>query len=141
MNNPIIPKTSIEEIEAKMLVGNIEHVDCPVKHNFSDGVYVREIFMPGGSLIVGHEHTTKHLNIVSEGLCILLDTETGETTNIIAPCTFESDAGVRKVLYVIDDCVWSTVHVTEETDIDVLESTLIIQSEIHKQLSKKLIGG
>ena len=105
----------------------LPQVDMPVKHSFSDSVYVREIFMPKNSIIVGKKHKTKHLNIVQQGECMVyMD---GKLVHIKAPYTFESDAGVQKILRIIEDTVWSTVHVTEEKDIDVLED-LLIEKEI-----------
>ena len=134
---------TVEDLEGAMLVMPLEEqVICPLKHHFSPGVYVREITMPAGSVILGHEHTTTHLNIISKGSCILVDVDTQEQTELIAPCTFESGSGVRKLLYIIEECVWSTVHVTEETDILKLEQTLVKKSTIHKQLkpNEKYIG-
>ena len=116
----------LELIEEQML--DMVQPDCPVVHNFSDGVYVREITMPTDSIILGHKHKTRHLNIISKGSCRLVDVETGEVTLLTAPCTFESLPGVRKLLYIIDECVWSTVHVTDETDLTKIEEEVIDKS-------------
>jgi hypothetical protein len=99
--------------------------------------------MPANTYILGHEHTTTHLNIISKGSCVLADMETGEMTDIIAPYTFESKAGVQKLLYIVEECVWSTVHVTNETNITKLEEILIKPSKLCKQLrtKDKYIGG
>ena len=124
----------IEQLEGNILLSNMEQPECPVAHNFSDGVYIREITMPTDSLIVGHEHKTRHLNIISKGRCRLLDMDTGDITEIQAPYTFESEAGIRKVLYIEEECVWSTVHVTNTTDLDELEAELITKSYTHIKL-------
>lgn len=125
----------LEVLEEKMLVDtSLSKPICPLKHTFSDGVYIREITMPTGAVILGHKHNTRHMNIISKGACILVDIETGELTDIIAPYTFESDVGVRKLLYIIEECVWTTIHATDETDIDILESTLVTPSDTHKEL-------
>jgi len=121
-----LTKLNIEEVEGRLL--QEKQVDCPVVHHFSPNVYVREITMPTDSIIVGHKHKTTHLNMISKGSCILVDIDTEERTLIEAPCTFESKAGVRKVLYIIEECVWSTVHVTEETDINKIEEEVIDKS-------------
>ena len=116
---------------------------CPLKHSFSDGVYVREVTMPADSLLVGKTHRTKHLNMISKGSCILLDRETGKRTLIQAPYTFESEAGVSKVVYIIEECVWSTIHVTDETDLDKLEELLIqkeVEHGIHHGRNGSIIG-
>lgn len=52
----------------------------------------------------------------------------GTVSSIEAPCIFESDAEVRKVLYIEEDMLWTTVHVTEETDLNKLEELLIEKS-------------
>lgn len=116
----------------------------PLTHRFSNGVYSREIFMPKGQIIVGHVHNTRHLNIVLSGKARVWD---GKSVRVItAPFTFESEAGVRKVLYIEEDMLWQTIHVTEETDVLVLEDTLIDKSlskDIDKILeiaTNKLIG-
>lgn len=124
----------IEQLENSILLAEVEQPNCPITHNFSQGVYVREITMPADSLIVGHEHKTKHLNIISKGHCRLLDIDTGEIIEIQAPYIFESEAGVRKVLYIEEECVWSTVHVTNTTDLDELEAELITKSDTHIKL-------
>ena len=119
----------IEEVEGKLLVH--EQVECPVVHHFSPGVYVREITMPKDSIILGHRHKTKHLNIISKGKCKLSDIDTKEVTIIEAPCTFESLPGVRKLLYIIEECVWSTVHVTDKTDLQEIEEEVIEKSNTY----------
>jgi len=139
-------------IEECMLNYNLENnfpdIDLQVEHNFSDGIYMRTITMPTGSLIIGHRHKTSHLNTITKGSCISFDVETGTTTEIVAPCTFESKPGVKKIVYVVEECVWSNIHNTDEKDIDILEATLVEQSEFHKlfmenrkQLENKNKGG
>ena len=136
MHSPVI---SIEDVEAKML--QEEQPVCPVTNYFSDGVYLREITMPAGAVILGHRHTTRHMNIISKGSCNLKDLDTGEIVTLTAPYTFESLPGVRKLLYIIEECVWTTVHVTEETDLELLEEQLIVHSETHKELEGGLVYG
>ena len=141
--NSIQEKPKIEKLEEILLTADyIEAPICPTRHIFSPGVYVREITMPEGAMILGAEHNTKHLNIISKGACVLADIDTGEMTDIIAPCTFESDIGVRKLLYIVEECVWSTVHVTEETDVEKLEAQLITLSPTYKEIvGDKFIPG
>ena len=97
--------------------------EMPLKHYFSPGVYVREIFMSAGSIVIGKIHKTEHLNIIQKGRVSIYD-EAGVFT-LQGPITFSSGAGVQKVLYIHEDTVWSTVHVTDETDLVKLESELI----------------
>jgi len=143
MTNEIVAKDKMERLELLMLANDKGDIECPLQHHFSPGVYVREITMPTDTFVLGHKHTTTHLNIISKGICRLSDVETGEVVELIAPCTFESKAGVQKFLYIVEECVWSTVHVTEETNIDKLEEMLIEPSRICALTKEKdkYIGG
>lgn len=98
----------------------------PLTHTFSDNVYAREIFMPAGMIVVGHVHKTRHLNIVSTGKARVW--YNGEVKEITAPYTFESEPNKRKVLFILEDMFWTTIHVTNETDMDKLEEQLIDKS-------------
>jgi len=96
--------------------------DLPLKHYFAPHVYIREIFMPAGSIVIGKIHKTEHFNIIQRGRVSLIGE--GDTKELIGPVTFTSQAGVQKVLYIHEDTVWSTVHVTDETDTDKLHELL-----------------
>jgi len=128
----------LERLEAGML----RHVqtEIPLTHRFAPGVYLREVFMPAGTIVLGHEHKTEHFNIIIKGRCtVLMD---GQIEEIVAPCTLVSKAGVRKALYIHEDTIWQTVHPTEETDLTKLEEQLIIKSPVflsHMQELEKLM--
>lgn len=116
-----------------------QHIECPVTHRFTPGCYLREIFMPTGTLIVGKIHKTEHFNIVLAGECLVATVE--GIKHIKAPYTFVSAAGVQKVVYVIKDCIWQTTHVTEETDLDKIEAQVIATEhdpELVEQLVRRL---
>ena len=116
---------SIERAEAELL--KLPQLDCPLTHKFAPGVYMREILMPAGSFIIGHEHKTEHFNVVLSGRArVMMD---GVVEEIVGPCTFVSKPGVRKVLYILEDMRWATVHPTRETDLDKLDRKLIRKSE------------
>jgi hypothetical protein len=97
--------------------------ELPLTHTFSDGVYAREIFMPKGMVVIGHVHNTTHLNIVSTGKALVYMNDI--VVEITAPFTFESKAGTRKVLYILEDMFWTTIHVTDEVDIETLKESLV----------------
>jgi len=113
-------------------VTEIKEGELPLTHTFSDGVYAREIFMPKGMLIIGHIHNTTHLNIVSTGKALV--SINGVVEEITAPYTFESKAGTRKVLYIMEDMFWTTIHRTDETDIETIEN-IMVDKEASKDLN------
>lgn len=119
----------LERVEAEMLKG--PQIDVPLRHTFAPGVYMREVLMKAGAIVIGHEHKTEHLNIVQTGRATVM--LNGEVEEIIAPFTFVSKPGVRKVLFIHEDMLWATIHPTEETDLTKLEEALIVKSESFKQ--------
>lgn len=94
--------------------------DAPVRHFFAPGTYCREITMAEGSFIIGQLHRHAHTNILSRGRCLVL-TEFG-AEELSAPCAFNSEPGTKRVVLVLDDTVWTTIHANpdNETDLDVL---------------------
>jgi hypothetical protein len=99
--------------------------DCKLKHIFSPGIYVREVTMPAGSLIVGRIHTTEHLNEVISGECQIF-TADDELVTRRGGDIFTSKAGVQKVGWCITDVVWRTIHATNETNIEKIEQELSV---------------
>jgi hypothetical protein len=114
----------IEVVEEKLL--QLPQVDCHLEHRFAPSVYMREVTMPAGVFVIGHEHNTEHFNVVLTGKArVMID---GVIEDIVAPCVFVSKPSVRKVLYIIDEMKWATIHPTEETNLEVLDSVLIKKS-------------
>lgn len=103
---------------------NLEQTECPLKHHFSPGLYMREIFLPADTYVIGRIHKTEHFNILVKGACLICH-EDGVREELRAPMVFVSKAGVQKVLYVIEDTIWMTTHVTNDTDIESIEATLV----------------
>lgn len=114
----------IEALEGAMLAQ--EQVECPVTHHFGPGIYIREVFIPAGTLAIGHRHKGPCMNILLKGaLRVVVD---GEAKTLEAPFTFNSGPG-RKIGYALTDCVFQNLHVTDETDLDRLEADLIEKSD------------
>jgi len=109
-------------------------VDCPLKHHFAPGVYIREIFMPAGAVVIGKIHKTEHFNIIQQGRVRIFDPE--GALELAGPVTFVSKPGVQKVLYIAEDTVWSTVHLTDERDLEKLEAALIEPDDAYPALDR-----
>ena len=126
-----------EQIQGLPVVGHAE--DCPVQHVFAEGTYSREITMPEGMLIVGRIHKHAHVNIISKGRCRVL-TEFG-SEELAAPCIFVSHEGTKRVVYIIEDTVWTTVHSnpTNETDVNKLVRELSAESYDEIEIQGELI--
>ena len=98
----------LDELEVAMLENGYP-IDCPTTHKFTDGMYIREIFMPAGSLFTSKIHKTEHPYIVSYGkTAVSIDGK--DWHEITAPYTGITYPGTRRVLYILEDCIWTTFH-------------------------------
>ena len=101
----------------------LPQVDCPLNHHFCGGVYARQITMPADTFVIGKRHKTSHFNIILKGKAhVLID---GVVSLIEAPCILNSAENIRKILYIVEDMTWVTIHATQETDILKLENDLV----------------
>lgn len=118
----------IADAETKMLSGdhNGEAIEIPVEHHFSKDVYAREITVPAGSLIVGKIHKHTNLNILSQGEMSIISIE--GVKRVKAPYTVVSPPGVKRLAYAHTDVVWTTIHGTDETDVDKIEEQFIAKT-------------
>ncbi|MFA6718928.1 MAG: hypothetical protein WCS15_07595 [Prevotella sp.] len=130
-----LPALDINQIKDRMLA--MPQAPCPVVHRFAPGMYIREIHIPAGTLLMGHLHRFPQLNIFIQGKMLML-AEDGSTKEIAAPQTFMGVAG-RKIGYAIEDVIWQNIFVTEETDIDKLEDLLVDKEDT--PVPQKLIVG
>jgi hypothetical protein len=105
-------------------LGKLPQLDCPVTNRFTPGLYIREIFMPKGSLIISKIHKTEHPFIVSKGHAAVWTEESG-VVQIKAPHTGITKPGTRRILYIHEDCIWTTFHPTTETDVARIEEQII----------------
>lgn len=119
-------RAKVFALEAAMLREH-ESIDLPVKHWFAPGVYARELFIPKGTVLTGKIHKHPQLNIMSGGEMSVLTDE--GIVRVKAPFTILSPAGTKRVAYAHEDTVWTTIHGTNETDLDELEAQLIAQDE------------
>ena len=116
---------NIEQVEDDLL--KLPQVDCPVTHKFSDGLYIRELFMPAGTFAIGHHQNFRHFNVMLKGKVLVLNAD-GTKTELTAPMSFTAEPG-RKIGYVIEDMVWQNIYPTNETDIDKLEAHYLTKSD------------
>lgn len=100
--------------------------DLPLYHHFAPGQYGRELRMPKGTIIVGKIHKHAHINVLSKGRVAVV-TEQGREV-FEAPRTWVSTPGTKRAVYVLEDCVWTTVHVTDKTDLQEIEDEIIAPS-------------
>ena len=100
-----------------------KQVECPVNHYFGPNIYIREIIIPAGTVIVGKYHKENHLCNMIEGQMVVVDDD-GARKEFKAPCVFVAKKG-RKIAYVLKTVRFQNIFSTPETDIEKLENMLV----------------
>lgn len=128
---PDTMRQKVERLERE--IAQVDPVDCPIVHHFAPGLYAREMTIPAGTILTGAVHKTEHLSIISAGR-ILVTTDDG-VKEVCAPHTFVSKAGAKRAGVALETTVWTTLHVTTETDLDKL------CEELTESKPSELMGG
>ncbi len=144
INPPLVKKSEIRKailnFEDELLKYPNAYVGdspiCPLKHSFSDGIYVREIFIPAGTVVVGKLHKHDHPNFLMSGEVEVI-TEGEGKQKLVAPLSMISKKGTKRVVHALTDVVWITVHSnpTNTQDLNKLEDIVIAKT--YKELDKK----
>lgn len=119
----------IDNLQTQML--GLPQVKCEVFHRFAPGIYIREVSIPAGTMVIGHVHKHQHLNLLLKGKVVLLN-EDGSTTTYTAPTMLVGNPG-RKIAYVEEDMVWQNIYATTETDVEKLEDELLDKSPVWQE--------
>ena len=107
---------------------------APLTHMFAPGIYVRQIFLPKGSVCVGKIHRHEHPNFLMSGR-VRVVTEDGGMEELVAPMVMISPAKTKRAVYALEDTVWVTCHATNETDLDKIEEEVIAKT--YEELESK----
>lgn len=108
-------------------VATLPEVECPLQHVFAPGAYARTMFIPRGTVIVGKIHKHAHLNILSQGSVSVM-TENGGNERFTGPLTMVSPPGTKRAVFAHTDAVWTTIHLTDETDLAKIEDHVIAKT-------------
>lgn len=131
---------TLDELESAMLE-NFPIINCPLVHRFTEGLYVREIFMPAGSLITSKIHKTQHQFFILKG-AVSVWTNEGEEVYLEAPYIGITEPGTRRLLYIWEDCIWATSHPNPDNEtIEEIEERIIEKHDnplLSQELKEKL---
>ena len=108
----------LNDIERAMLAtGGSMDVDryIPLRHFFTPGLYIREVFIPKGTKVITKIHKTEHPFVISMGRVSVWTPATG-VLHYEAPFTGITRPGTRRLIYAHEDVVWTTFHPTNKTD-------------------------
>jgi quercetin dioxygenase-like cupin family protein len=114
-------REQIDRLQAEM--AKMPQAELETEHFFSPGMYLRRVYRPAGTLIVGKVHKKPHFFLCAKGE-IIAWTETG-MRKLQAGDVVESQPGTKRVTLAVTDSIGVTVHLTDKTDLDEIEQELV----------------
>ena len=119
--NQVPTRDQIDRLQAEMV--KMPQVDLQTEHFFSPGMYCRRVFRPAGTLIVGKVHKAPHFFLCAMGE-IIAWTESG-MKKLRPGDVVECQPGTKRVTLAVTDAIGITIHKTDKTDLDEIETELI----------------
>lgn len=81
-----------------------------LEHFFAGGTYTRVLHVPAGMVFTGMIHKFDVTSILAQGRLLVGDEFDGGR-EILAPAVWISPRGVKRLVKVLEDSIWITVHV------------------------------
>ena len=110
----------------------------PLKHTFADGIYIRQMEMKAGSMVVGAIHNHLHVWFLLTGHLAVATEDSIE--EFLAPCYVLATQGSKRVIYATEDSIFINIHKNPNNikDINELESEIVSKTfEEYEQYIKK----
>lgn len=114
-------REQIERLQGEMV--KMPQVELQTEHYFVPGMYCRRVFRPAGTLIVGKVHKQPHFFLCAKGE-IIAWTEKG-MKKLQAGDVVECQPGTKRVTLATQDSIGVTIHKTDKTDLDEIETELV----------------
>jgi len=128
-------REKIQSLQEAML--HMQSEQPEPRHFFAPGMYLRELTVPAGMLMVGKIHKHEHFLLVLRGRAAVISefdrvvVEAGHISN--------SPAGVKRIVLALEDTQFVTVHVNKEDsqDLTIIEADHIDPEILGLGASKK----
>ncbi|MGZ5053319.1 MAG: hypothetical protein ACXWAT_00090 [Methylobacter sp.] len=124
-------------LELEKIILSCEQVELPVKHHHIQGVYVREMFIPAGTVLTGKIHNKENISILAQGTIRV--TNGTDSMRITAPHVMVDQPGIKRLGYAETDVTFINVLRSDKTTVEELEKELVSDTfEEYEQ--QKLLG-
>lgn len=118
-----VTKESLERLTEALRV--LPPAKLRTRHYWINGIYVREMFLPAGTVAVGKIHKVEHVFMVTAGTVILV-TEGGAPETVEAPYIRTCAPGSRRAATALTDVTMIGVYRTDTRDVEQAERELIV---------------
>ena len=112
-----------------------ETSEVPIKHSFADQIYIRQMNLKKGHIIVGAVHNHLHAWFLLTGNVII--NNNGKIIEHIAPCYTVSQPGSQRLIYALEDSIFVNVHKNPTNTENIKELEKEIVSITIKDYNKK----
>ena len=126
----------VSAVEIQEQVAQLPQVEIPIFHHFAPNLYMRQMEVMAGTLMVTKMHKTEHFLIVLKGSATILDSN--GLMHVQAPQVIKTQIGTKRVIYFHKDSAWLTTHPTSETDLNLIEDQLIVPDDQINQFLKSI---
>lgn len=134
--------TNVRElyVEETGITLEITPVHFEPEHHFAEGLYSRTMTVPKGTMFSSVVHLHENFAFIMQGVCVV-ESEEGKKV-LRAPSMFKTLAGTKRLIKIVEDCVWTTVHALPPElgeDIDKIEKYFGVGTldEYNKIVNKK----
>ena len=126
----------VNAIDIQDQVAQLPQIEIPIFHHFAPNIYMRQMEVVAGTLMVTKMHKTEHFLIVLKGSATILDSS--GLMHVQAPQIIKTQKGTKRVIYFHEDSAWLTTHPTSETDLNLIEDQLIVPDDEINQFLKSI---
>lgn len=117
-------------------IGAMDEPDMPLEHYFADGIYVRKLTIPAGTIIIGKKHKNACVNIMLSGdVTIYAD---GDSERFTGNYIGIAPAGTQKGARTHSETIWLTIHRVDNEDLDEIERDIAEKDNGTEELLKKI---
>jgi len=118
----------ISNADEENIVTHQDSKHFPLKHTFADGIYVRQMSMKPGSIVVGAIHKHLHVWFLLTGHISVITEDA--TEDYVAPCYVVATPGTKRVIYANKQSIFVNIHKnpTNSQDIKWLEKEIVATS-------------
>ena len=107
----------------------------PLKHTFTDGIYIRQMSMKKDSFVIGKIHRHNHVWFLLTGHIRVVDEN--NAVEHLAPCYVEAPAGSKRVIYAVEDSIWVNIHANPTNTQDLKELEDLIIAKDYEEFNNK----
>ena len=95
-------------------------LDDLTRHDFSDGIYIRTLIIPGGMFLTGAIHKLAHMSVLAGGDISILTVD--GVKRMKGSAVIQTRAGIKRVGYAHQYTVWMDIlpNPTNERDVEKL---------------------